>query len=65
MTSRRTATPPFPYQTTADQWFDRSRFESYRKLGPFTMDRLTGLDTADAGGTIEALLTRPEDHRYG
>lgn len=24
---------PFPYQTTADQWFDESQFESYRKLG--------------------------------
>jgi hypothetical protein len=25
--------PAFPYQTTADQWFDESQFESYRKLG--------------------------------
>ena len=23
----------FPHQTTADQWFDESQFESYRKLG--------------------------------
>jgi hypothetical protein len=34
--------PPFPYQTTADQWFDESQFESYRRLGQFTMDGLTG-----------------------
>jgi glycerophosphoryl diester phosphodiesterase len=25
--------PQFPHQTTADQWFDESQFESYRKLG--------------------------------
>jgi hypothetical protein len=29
----RDGNPPFPYQTTADQWFDESQFESYRKLG--------------------------------
>src|SRR5207244_7999361 len=23
----------FPHQTTVDQWFDESQFESYRKLG--------------------------------
>lgn len=25
--------PTFPHQTTNDQWFDESQFESYRKLG--------------------------------
>jgi glycerophosphoryl diester phosphodiesterase len=25
--------PEFPHQSTADQWFDESQFESYRKLG--------------------------------
>lgn len=25
--------PEFPHQTTADQWFDESQFESYRELG--------------------------------
>ena len=25
--------PEFPHQTTADQWFNESQFESYRKLG--------------------------------
>jgi hypothetical protein len=25
--------PDFPHQSTADQWFDESQFESYRKLG--------------------------------
>lgn len=28
--------PGFPHQSTADQWFDESQFESYRKLGHHT-----------------------------
>lgn len=28
-----TENPEFPHQTTADQWFDESQFESYRALG--------------------------------
>lgn len=29
----RATHPQFPHQSTADQWFDESQFESYRKLG--------------------------------
>jgi hypothetical protein len=29
----RAAHPQFPHQSTSDQWFDESQFESYRKLG--------------------------------
>lgn len=29
----RAAKPPFPHETTADQWFTESQFESYRALG--------------------------------
>jgi hypothetical protein len=25
--------PRFPHESTADQWFDESQFESYRRLG--------------------------------
>jgi predicted acylesterase/phospholipase RssA len=28
--------PEFPHQSTADQWFDESQFEAYRKLGHYT-----------------------------
>src|SRR4029078_11357964 len=28
-----TRQPSFPHQTTGDQWFDESQFESYRALG--------------------------------
>jgi predicted acylesterase/phospholipase RssA len=31
------AHPEFPHQSTADQWFDESQFESYRKLGEHVM----------------------------
>jgi hypothetical protein len=27
------AHPAFPHESTADQWFSESQFESYRKLG--------------------------------
>ena len=36
------ANPTFPHQTTADQLFDESQFESYRKLGEHVADRLCG-----------------------
>jgi hypothetical protein len=43
--------PPFPYQTTADQWFDESQFESYRRLGQFTMDQLAQVQDPKAANT--------------
>jgi hypothetical protein len=33
----------FPDQSTADQWFDESQFESYRRLGLYTMQKLAGM----------------------
>lgn len=33
VTQYAAAHPDFPHQTTADQWFNESQFESYRKLG--------------------------------
>lgn len=32
----------FPHQTTADQWFTESQFESYRRLGEHVVDHLFG-----------------------
>jgi len=34
----RTANPVFPHQSTGDQWFDESQFESYRALGRFAVE---------------------------
>jgi hypothetical protein len=33
VTAYAKAHPQFPHQSTADQWFDESQFESYRTLG--------------------------------
>jgi hypothetical protein len=43
--SYHTQKPAFPHQSTADQWFDESQFESYRKLGYHV-----GLTTLGAAG---------------
>src|SRR5260370_7527732 len=43
--SYHTEMPAFPHQSTADQWFDESQFESYRKLGYHV-----GLTTLGAAG---------------
>jgi len=32
--------PTFPHQSTSDQWFDESQFESYRKLGHHSIDAM-------------------------
>jgi Patatin-like phospholipase len=32
--------PDFPHQTTADQWFAESQFESYRRLGQHVVEQL-------------------------
>jgi hypothetical protein len=53
----------FPHETTADQWFSESQFESYRALGSYIVDQLfselaaseKGLDAA----TLQAAL--PEE----
>jgi heme/copper-type cytochrome/quinol oxidase subunit 2 len=37
----------FPDQTTADQWFDESQFESYRRLGQYSFDRIFAMRLAN------------------
>ena len=37
----RDAHSEFPDQSTADQWFDESQFESYRRLGLYSLEWLT------------------------
>ena len=40
--------PEFPHQTTGDQWFSESQFESYRRLGEFTLTEITNEKTSFA-----------------
>jgi hypothetical protein len=35
------ANPPFPHQSTSNQWFDEAQFESYRMLGEYSVWTLT------------------------
>jgi hypothetical protein len=37
----------FPHETTADQWFSESQFESYRSLGAFATQHAAGAQTID------------------
>jgi hypothetical protein len=49
----------FPHQSTADQWFDESQFESYRALGQHTVTSVFGaVDSLDKlrGRTSERLF---------
>jgi hypothetical protein len=39
----------FPHDTTADQWFDESQFESYRRLGQFVVTAVFGKPSSPAG----------------
>jgi hypothetical protein len=47
-----TTSPTFPHETTADQFFSESQFESYRRLGLFAVEEISGghapLENVDA-----------------
>jgi hypothetical protein len=32
--------PTFPHQSTADQWFNESQFEAYRRLGSHVVEEI-------------------------
>jgi hypothetical protein len=49
------ANPTFPHQSTGDQWFSESQFESYRALGFFIADQLFTA-TLDQLGTGDVTL---------
>lgn len=51
----------FPHQTTADQWFDESQFESYRKLGELSAEAAFGAATRTvplAGQNVTSALVQ-------
>jgi hypothetical protein len=50
------ANPAFPHETTADQWFSESQFESYRRLGQWQAERAIG-----GAETLDALVTAARD----
>jgi hypothetical protein len=56
----------FPHQTTADQWFGESQFESYRKLGFHVVDSAFGAlgDAAALGQMSDEELAVKFRHRW-
>jgi hypothetical protein len=56
------AHPAYPHESTADQWFSESQFESYRALGEY-IARIVGLGgnaQEKPPGTIEQLFDRAD-----
>src|SRR5439155_26826161 len=52
----------FPHETTADQWFNESRFESYRDLGFHIVS--TVLERADLGQPLKDVFEELRDIWY-
>jgi hypothetical protein len=61
-----TSHPDFPHETTANQWFGESQFESYRTLGVHTIATLAGPDRERLAAFLETVraqsLSRPAGH---
>lgn len=55
----------FPHQSTTDQFFSESQFESYRRLGEYEMEKILGVDekNANARFSIGELFKRAEQHK--
>ena len=54
------ANATFPHQTTGDQWFSESQFESYRALGEFELTKIN--NGQDTFGSIGDLITEAEQY---
>jgi hypothetical protein len=47
--------PQFPHESTADQWFDESQFESYRKLGMHVAEQTFARYQADDSHSVGSI----------
>lgn len=63
--------PAFPHQSTADQWFSESQFESYRVLGEYAIDHTLqyyeackGLPSRQSTGNRDVLSPAQFCHRF-
>ena len=56
--------PQFPHESTLDQWFTESQFESYRHLGAHEMAKVAGLVQAGRSG-LRALFDAAEVEQFG
>jgi len=65
----RASQAQFPHQTTADQWFDESQFESYRALGYHAADQTLSPSESwhpwtSTMDSVKPLFTALGDHWY-
>lgn len=58
----QTGHPTFPHQSTADQWFTESQFESYRRLGQHVVETL--FEELPAKNSVEAIRKLPIDRLF-
>lgn len=49
--------PQFPHESTADQWFDESQFESYRRLGLHIAEKVFRRKDLEIGAGKDAFFT--------
>ena len=59
--------PEFPHETTADQWFDETQFESYRKLGEHvarTVFEIPEKPDALSVGSLPGMIQRVRERWY-
>jgi hypothetical protein len=52
----RAQDPSFPDKTTADQWFEESQFEGYRRLGQYSVESLLDAEPRQPSWTVEQLF---------
>ncbi|MDF0645461.1 MAG: patatin-like phospholipase family protein [Nitrospira sp.] len=57
--------PAFPHESTADQFFDESQFESYRKLGLYTVNEVFLDAAAETGLADDRLFDLLHSHGSG
>ncbi|HUL14366.1 MAG TPA: patatin-like phospholipase family protein [Terriglobales bacterium] len=53
--------PAFPQQSTADQWFDESQFESYRALGQFAAESMISRAAHSKPSLEEVIAAAPTE----
>ncbi len=52
----------FPHETTGDQWFSESQFESYRALGAYTVTQICGKRDLSDVNTVAELIEAAQEY---
>ena len=52
----------FPHQSTGDQWFSESQFESYRALGSYTVSQICEKKKPDEVNTVAEFIEAAQEY---